>query len=80
MGHDWRPLKFRLQAGKTINRNKITRQSWLPAKINEEGKVVPLEYHGSAHIFALNQADGIISMDIGQSVINEGEWIDVRQI
>ena len=80
MNHDWEPYSLRLQAGAKMERKKTARQSWFPVKINKEGKVVPLEYHGSAHIFALNQADGIVSMEIGQDAINEGDWIDVRHI
>ena len=80
MGHDWKPVTLRLRAGKEMRRKKTERQSWFPVEINEQGRVVPLEYHGSAHIFALNRADGVIAMDIGQEVVNEGDWVNVRQI
>ena len=39
----------------------------------EEGKVFPLDYHGSADIFALNQAQGFIYFKVGQAQIEEGE-------
>ena len=80
MGHSWQPVTLRLRAGMEMKRRKTVRQSWFPVEINTDGKAVPLEYHGSAHIFALNRADGIIKMDVGQEVINEGDWVDVRQI
>jgi molybdopterin molybdotransferase len=80
MNHDWKPVSMKLEAGMEIKRRKTGRQSWFPVELNHEGKVVPLEYHGSAHIFALNRAIGIASMDIGVGVIREGERVDVRQI
>jgi molybdopterin molybdotransferase len=80
MGHDWDPLEMRLMAGETMSRKKTVRQSWFPVEINDQGRVVQLDYHGSAHIFALNRAAGIISMEIGQDTIKEGDWVNVRQI
>ena len=80
MNYNWEPVTLRLQAGSKMSRKKTDRQSWFPIDITKDGKVVPLEYHGSAHIFALNRADGIIAMEIGQDTINEGDWLNVRQI
>ena len=80
MGYNWKPLGIKLPAGARMSRKRTSRQSWFPIEINEEGKVIPLDYHGSAHIFALNRASGIISMDIGQESIEIGDWVDVRQI
>ncbi len=80
MGHDWKPVGIKLPTGKRITRKKASRQSWFPVEINKEGELMPLDYHGSAHIFALNQASGIISMDIGIKSIEKGDWVDVRQI
>ncbi len=80
MNCDWKPVTMRLKAGRKMTRKKVDRQSWFPIEIDSDGKVVPLEYHGSAHIFALNGADGIIAMEIGQDTIMEGDWLNVRQI
>lgn len=80
MNYDWKPVTLRLQAGNKISRKKKDRHSWFPIEINQDGKVIPMEYHGSAHIFALNRADGIVGMEIGQDTINEGDWLNVRQI
>ena len=46
----------------------------------EDGKVFPINYHGSAHIFALTEATGLISIPVGVSELKEGEVVDVRQI
>lgn len=72
--------KILLPMGKDYNRKRSTRLSWLPVKINNEGKVLPLEYHGSAHINSLTEADGLIAVPIGQTTLKEGELVDVRQI
>jgi molybdopterin molybdotransferase len=80
MGHDWNPPVLRLRAAHRMTRNKSNRLSWMPVRIDREGRVHQVEYHGSAHIFALREADGIIPVPIGTSVIEEGELVDVRPI
>ncbi|MEZ5198159.1 MAG: molybdopterin molybdotransferase MoeA [Bacteroidales bacterium] len=79
-GYDFHPTRIRLPLGKDYTRKRSSRLSWLPVRINENGEVFPLDYHGSAHINALTVADGLISVPIGQSLINKGELVDVRQI
>ncbi len=80
MGHEWTPPGWRLPAGKLFTRKRDDRMSWIPIKISDDGKVMPLEYHGSAHIFALNQAQGLIYFEIGQKQIEVGELLNVRPI
>jgi len=41
---------------------------------------MPIEYHGSGHIAALSDADGIIPIPVGIAEIKKGEVVDVRQI
>jgi molybdopterin molybdotransferase len=79
-GHDYKPLVLRLVMAEEYRRKRPGRLSWLPVKINERGEVVPLEYHGSAHINALTLADGLISIPIGKTLLEKGELVDVRQI
>ena len=79
MGYDYKPVEIRLPMGKTYTRKSSSRKSFLPIKI-KNGKIWPIDYHGSAHIFALTEANGWISIPIGVSAINEGEIVDVRQI
>ena len=80
MGHDWNPPVFRLRAAQRMTRKKSDRLAWMPVSIDQEGLVHQIEYHGSAHIFSLRDADGIIPVPIGKSVIEEGEFVDVRPI
>jgi molybdopterin biosynthesis enzyme len=39
-----------------------------------------LEYHGSAHISALCDADGLIHVDVGVAEVNRGTMVRVRLI
>lgn len=79
-GVEFESKRVLLPMGKEYNRKKSTRLSWLPVRINDEGKVFPLEYHGSAHINALTEAHGLIAVPIGRTALKEGELVDVRQI
>ncbi len=80
MGCVWKPTIMRLQAGIQINRKSGHRMGWLPVRIDKQGKAIPVPYHGSAHILALKDADGMIPFPIGKTVIEEGESVDVRPI
>lgn len=79
-GYKYRPLTLKMPMAVTYTRKRSTRLSWLPAQINQVGEVVPIDYHGSAHINALTLADGLISIAIGEKELKKGELVDVRQI
>jgi molybdopterin molybdotransferase len=79
-GVDYAPLTLILPMGKDYIRTKSSRLSWLPVKIARDGLVYPLEYHGSAHINSLTEADGIISINIGETILKKGTLVYVRQI
>lgn len=66
-----------LPMGVTYRRKRATRKSFVPVRI-EGSKVFPVEYHGSAHIQALNGVHGIIALDPGHEMITEGEAVHVR--
>ncbi|MDP3583037.1 MAG: molybdopterin molybdotransferase MoeA [Ignavibacteria bacterium] len=71
---------LRLEMAFDYKRKRDERLARIPVKINTEGKVETIEYHGSAHISALAFADGIISVPIGISEIKKGTVVDVRPI
>jgi molybdopterin molybdotransferase len=79
MGNNDKPVLFKLPMGKKYIRKKTGRKSMLPVEI-KEGKVFPVEYHGSAHIHSYTKTQGVISIEIGATEIMEGEFIDVRPI
>jgi molybdopterin molybdotransferase len=78
MGHDYRPVTVGLPLGKDMMRVKTSRMAIVPVFINAEGEVMPVEYHGSAHIHALTSADGVIMIPEGSTGARKGEKTDVR--
>jgi len=80
MGCHWQPAEWVLPAGEAFKRKKADRKAWIPVMISSKGQVRSLDYHGSAHIFALNKAQGFIHFDIGKYSIEEGELVHVRPI
>ncbi len=80
MGHDYEPLNIQMPLGVPLISRKAKRQRWLPVAITDKGTVKPIEYHGSAHINALCDADGLVSMGIGVSEIKKGMSVSVRLI
>lgn len=79
MGSEFKPEKFLLPLGKTIKRSNDSRESVIPVTI-KDGKVYPLEYHGSAHINAIVASNYVISIPMGIKEISEGKLINVRLI
>ena len=73
----WNIIKLPL--GAPYSRKKSNRDSFLPGKI-EDGKAFPADYHGSAHIQAITDANGFIRIPIGTTDLEEGVYVDVRQI
>jgi molybdopterin molybdotransferase len=80
MGYQWQPLKFRLPMKVKFTRKYTERRALIPVVITDDNMVLPVEYHGSAHISALPVADGIISLKEGSKTIETGEIVSVRQI
>jgi molybdopterin molybdotransferase len=80
MGHNFKPIVSHRQLEKTITREKTGRDSWRPVAFTEENKVANIEYHGSAHINALCEADGLICIPAGIAEVKEGTTVAVRQI
>ncbi len=80
MNSDWKPSNIVLPMKENFTRKSTDRMILLPVTITTDGLVSPVEYHGSAHITALPEADGIISVAIGKNTLKKGELINVRQI
>ncbi len=70
--------KYKLSVDYT--RKRTRRMAWVPVRLESDGTVTPVEYHGSAHINALPAAWGIMKIPVGVSEIRKGDTVDVRQI
>lgn len=79
-GYNYQPLKIKIPIEKEFNRKSSDRLSIVPVKINEAGEVKALEYHGSAHINSLTEAQGLMFVPQGVTSINKGDKVDVRLI
>jgi molybdopterin molybdotransferase len=80
MGHDFKPVTWRLPFSESYSRRSSDRLGLLPVILCGEGEVSVVEYHGSAHISALSGALGIVSFPVGKKSIEKGEIVSVRQI
>ena len=80
MGCDWRPSLFRSSMGADYKRKRDRRLSYIPVRTGPEGDVIPVAYHGSAHISALSLADGLVAIPRGVKELKKGDAVDVRQI
>jgi len=69
-----------LTLGTDYSRKRADRMAWVPVIFNPGGEVLPVEYHGSAHISALHDAMGLMCIPQGQSWIQKGETVNVRSI
>ena len=80
MSSEWKPIEHRLPMAVNYERKSPARMGLIPVIINENREVVPVDYHGSAHITALSDSDGIITMQPGTGSLIKGEIVSVRQI
>ncbi|MHC4476256.1 MAG: molybdopterin molybdotransferase MoeA [Planctomycetota bacterium] len=80
MGHDFKPRLTYGPLESTLRRKKTGRSVWLPVAVRPDGKVVKVDYHGSAHISALCGADGLVYIPAQVAEIKEGTTVAVRQI
>lgn len=80
MGYSWEAMVQNLQMAIHYERKSATRMGWIPVSITENMEVIPVSFHGSAHISALSGADGIVAIKSGIKSIEKGEIVSVRQI
>ncbi len=71
---------LRLPLATDYSRKRAERLGFFPVQITAESMVMPIDFHGSAHIFALANANGIASIPLGVKEIKKGDLVDVRPI
>ncbi|MGM0572451.1 MAG: gephyrin-like molybdotransferase Glp [Bacteroidota bacterium] len=80
MGHDYQPLSLKMPLGVPFSRKKADRLELLPVSMNDEGEVVPVRYHGSAHIHAICLSKGLMYISKGVYELEKGAFVDVRPL
>lgn len=78
MGHNYIAPVVKLPLAEDFSRKNTERQLFVPVRIEANGSIQPLDYHGSAHINALSEAHGLMSIAAGMKEIKAGEKADVR--
>jgi molybdopterin molybdotransferase len=61
----------------TVKRRDGERMEFRPVRL-EGRRIVALSYHGSSHLSALREAEGLIRIEIGTTRIEEGTELNVR--
>ena len=80
MGFAYQPLAIQLPLAADYQRKNTGRHAFVPATINMNGEIVPIDYHGSAHISALVHARALFGVPIGTEKLLKGAMVDVRLI
>lgn len=80
MGHGWIPGECKLPMAADYERKTSVRLGFIPVAISKNKEVIPVLFHGSAHITALSYTDGIIALKPGIKYLKKGEIVNVRQI
>ena len=63
-----------------FSRRKTDRLEWVQVRFDGQGGVRPVEYHGSAHLAAMVQADGMMKVDVGVGKLDAGAKVHVRPL
>jgi molybdopterin molybdotransferase len=80
MGYNWKPMEIHLPLKERFSRKYADRMALIPVVITEDRQVLPVEFHGSAHISAMSDSSGIVSLPVGIKSIEKGDIVSVRQI
>jgi molybdopterin molybdotransferase len=78
MGEPWQPRLVRAQLAQAMSRRKTERQAAFPVAFDAEGKVHPLDYHGSAHLLAMARAHALVVMPAGTAKLEADTLVDCR--
>ncbi len=79
MGYDLKPKITKATLTEDYFRRKNDRLKFIPTYLNDDLTLTQIEYHGSAHINALVNANCLMMVPIGVSEIKKGEKVDVRR-
>ncbi len=80
MGHEWKSFEYKMPMAVDYERKSSSRLGFFPVSITEKDEVMPVDFHGSAHLTSLSNAFGIIALRPGINSLKKGEIVNVRQI
>jgi molybdopterin molybdotransferase len=67
--------EIRLRLAESFSRRKTERLQFVPARLTGEGMVAAVDFHGSAHLAAVLQADGLFRVPVGVASLNTGDLV-----
>jgi molybdopterin molybdotransferase len=79
-GYNWIPSRQNFPMAVDFERKSSARLGLIPVMVNESMEVIPVDFHGSAHIAALTDAAGIVFVKPGVISLKKGDIVNVRQI
>jgi molybdopterin molybdotransferase len=79
-GYDYKPAILRLPFGAEYSRSFAGRMNLIPVNVNPDMEVIPVNFHGSAHIHVLGFAGYLMEVPIGVKTIRKGELVHVRPV
>jgi len=71
----WPVRELQLPLAEDYRRRNTERQEYVPCRLDGQGRVVRVEFHGSAHLGALRDADGLMIVPTGCQSIASGERV-----
>jgi molybdopterin molybdotransferase len=80
MGHHYKPHVLKFALGVDFQQEISNRLHFIPANLTSESEVLPVEFHGSAHIHALSGATHLVEIPAGAEKIRKGETVNVRPL
>jgi len=72
-GHIIHPRPVSIELAVEFRAKESDRMRFLPARLDTDGRIIPLEYHGSGHLLALADADGFIEVGTEETCLSPGE-------
>ncbi|MFA7116404.1 MAG: molybdopterin molybdotransferase MoeA [Bacteroidales bacterium] len=75
LGYEDKTYDFAL--ARDYHRRNAKRLAHIPIVLTADGRVIPIEYHGSAHISAIPKADGFARIPIGVKEYKENDQVQV---
>lgn len=78
MGRTVAAPKVAVRLAATYQRRRTDRLEFVPVRLDEQGEAEAVPYHGSAHFFALSQADGLLEIPVGVARIEAGTTVHAR--
>ncbi|UCF98169.1 MAG: molybdopterin molybdotransferase MoeA [Spirochaetaceae bacterium] len=77
MGFSYKTRTLSGTLAEPIKRRDGERLEYRPVRL-EGRRIYPLSYHGSSHLSALREAEGLIRIEIGTTSLEQGGELDVR--